>query len=253
MAKPVVPVVIATIMMLHLPAMGSEISTDTLDGSAWVLSELPSADLLDGVTATLAFDGNAVAGTDGCNRFRGSYTINDDELLFGQLAGTMMACPEPVMTQAGLYMAALEAARGARHEDGRLTLVDADGQPVASFNIESQTLADTRWIVTGYNNGKGGVVSIAAETSLTLEFDESGSAAGSAGCNNYRADYTVDGNSVAFGLPIATRRVCPEEVMAQETAFLEALPRGTTFRIEANRLEIRDDGGALQLAARRAD
>jgi heat shock protein HslJ len=41
--------------------------------------------------------------------------------------------------------------------------------------------------------------------------------------------------------------------MAQETAFLEALPRGTTFRIEANRLEIRDDGGALQLAARRAD
>ncbi len=250
MSKRIVPVVLATALMVHSCAMTSDSLTTALDGSAWILAGLPPDDLLDGVTGTLAFDGDSVAGSDGCNRFRGSYSVEGDTLRFGQLAGTMMACPEPVMLQAKRFMAAMEAARSARIENGRLSLLDAAGESVASFDEQSQSLANTRWTVTGYNNGKGGVVSIAAETSLTLEFDDAGTVSGSAGCNNFRAGYVVDGSSIEFQAPAATRKLCPDEIMQQEQLFLEALPRGTTLRFEADKLELRDDQGALQISAR---
>jgi heat shock protein HslJ len=35
-----------------------------------------------------------VSGSGGRNRLTGSYAVNGDQLTFGQMAGTMMACPE---------------------------------------------------------------------------------------------------------------------------------------------------------------
>jgi heat shock protein HslJ len=48
------------------------------------------------ISLVLAEEG-AVAGSDGCNRYMGQYTLQgDDALSFGPLAGTLMACPEPI-------------------------------------------------------------------------------------------------------------------------------------------------------------
>jgi heat shock protein HslJ len=240
-------------LLLQWGAMAADDAPDTLDGSAWILSELPPDDLLDKVTATLSFDGGTAAGTDGCNRYSGAYTFDGNELRFGQLAVTMMACPEPVMEQAKRYQDVLEAARGARREEDSLVLVDAAGELRARYDAQPATLADTRWTVTGYNNGKGGVVSVAAGTSLSLEFDAAGAVSGSAGCNRFRGSYTEFDGTVEFGPLAASRKMCQDEVMEQEAMFLEALPRGTTLRFEADRLELRNEDGALQVAARFAD
>ena len=255
MPNPATAVVMMLALLVQLPAMADEHSPDPLDGSAWILSELPPDALLDRVAATLAFEGGTVAGTDGCSRFTGSYTLDGDELHFGGLAGTMMACPEPVMEQARRYLSALESARGARHEDGGLALVGAAGELLARFDAQPVSVENTSWNVTGYNNGKGGVVSIAAGTSLTLEFDAAGTGtvSGSAGCNRYQGTYTSTDGAVEFGPLAATRRICQDDVMEQERLFLEALPRGTKIRFEARQLELRDEDGALQVAARLAE
>ncbi len=36
---------------------------------------------------------NSLIGFDGCNRFRGSFEVTDNQIIFSNLAGTRMACP----------------------------------------------------------------------------------------------------------------------------------------------------------------
>ena len=241
--------IVSILFLCPLLAMTATKPPESLDGSAWLLAELPPESLLEDVTATLAFEDGDVAGTDGCNRFRGSYEFSDGKIRIGKLASTMMACPEPVMRQAGTFTAALERARRATLEDDSLVLHDGEGELLARFDPQLQTVANTRWAVTGHNNGKQAVVSAAQGTSLSLEFDGAGGASGSAGCNRFRASYLVDGKTISFGEAALTRKMCEESVMDQESAFLKALERSSVVRIEADRLELRDDDGALQVTA----
>ena len=243
---------IALLLINPVSAMASDLTSESLDGSAWVLKALPPEDLLEELSITLAFEDGQLAGTDGCNRFRGTYSFEDDGIRIGQLAGTMMACPDPIMQQASRFTDALQRARGGRLEDGDLLLVDEDGELLARFNARSQDLASTQWTVTGYNNGRKAVVGTASETSLTLEFDDAGSLAGSAGCNRYHSSYSADGRAISIGKPASTRKLCPGDIMTQETRFLKALERGTVYRIEGDRLELRDDKGSLQVSARQS-
>ena len=70
-------------------------------------------------------------GRGGCNSFRGRWTLDGETLTLGPIASTRRACPPPQMQQETRFLAALEATRGFRIEDGRLILLDAAGTPVA--------------------------------------------------------------------------------------------------------------------------
>jgi heat shock protein HslJ len=230
----------------------SSVAAESLDGSRWLLAALPAENLLERVTVTLDFEEGRVAGTDGCNRFTGPYRLEDDELHIGDMASTRRGCAEPVMKQARNYMGVLDRARKAKIVDDSLQLFDANGELLAEFVPQLTALADTRWIVTGYNNGKQAVVSIGPDTSMTLEFDSENAISGTAGCNSFRGSYSSDSDNLTVGEIAATRRLCEDVVMAQEKLFLEALNRSASWRVEGNRLEIRDVGGAMLLIAKLA-
>ena len=106
------------LVVLAVPASGA-VSPDVaaaavpvnLADTKWVLSSLGGDLPLPGSPATLQFnkDGSAT-GSDGCNRFRTTYTQKANSLTFKQpAASTMMMCPEPVMKQATAFMGALTA------------------------------------------------------------------------------------------------------------------------------------------------
>jgi heat shock protein HslJ len=78
-----------------------------------------------------------VAGSSGCNRVTGSYTIEGSMLRFGPTAGTRMACSTQLMEQEQAFFNALEATNGFRIADGQLELRDGDRQLVAKFRRES--------------------------------------------------------------------------------------------------------------------
>ena len=42
----------------------------------------------------LRFEADGVSGNDGCNNFFGAYTLDQNKLAFGLMAGTRMACPQ---------------------------------------------------------------------------------------------------------------------------------------------------------------
>jgi heat shock protein HslJ len=225
-----------------------------LNGTAWVLESLDGKAPLAGHAATLRFEGSRVAGSDGCNRYMAEWQATGSKLAFTSgPAATLMACEPAVMAQADAFQAALTAANAYRREAERLVLLADDGRVLATFAPQETVLAGTAWQVTGYNNGKQAVVSLLADTTMTIAFDAEGRASGSAGCNRFTASYSQDGDKVSFGPAAATRMMCPqpEGVMEQEAQFLKALETAATARLEGDSLELRTATGALAVSARR--
>jgi heat shock protein HslJ len=246
--------VISILLLAGCDAMATRPATAAvLDGTAWLLAELPGQALVGEGKVTLQFTGDRASGSDGCNRFSGGYTTDGVALAFAQLASTQMACEPAVMEQAGRIAGALTATRSYRIDGERLELRAADGQPLAVYAAQSMRVEGTAWDVTGINNGKGAVVSVAAGTNVTLEFAADGRAAGTAGCNRYNATFTAERESLQFGPAAATRRMCATPgVMEQEQAFLQALTKVKTMHMEGDRLELRGADGALAVTLRRA-
>lgn len=225
--------------------------TPPLEGTAWVLSALPGAELTAGASATLRFELDRATGSDGCNRFAVGYAAQGGALEVRAARGvsTRMACPPAVMQQADSFMAALAGAKTYRVLGQHLELLAADGRLLVTLAAQSQALAGTGWGATVINNGKGAVASLLAGSSVSLEFAADGQAGGSAGCNRYTARYEQDGAQLRFHAVAATRRVCPgDDLMAQEQAYLQALESVATMRVEGQRLELRTAVGALAAA-----
>lgn len=221
-----------------------------LEPSAWVLRALPDRTMAAGATATLSFEGGRVAGSDGCNRFTGPYRASADTLSFGPgMATTRMACAGPQGELAGAVTEVLAATRGWRIDRGELLLVDERGRELARYAAQASGLAGTAWRVTGVNTGRQAVASVPAALRLTLEFTADGAVRGTGGCNAYSGTYTQAGSVLKVGPLRTTRMACPPETMQQEAAFLAALQSSVAVRREADRLELRDAAGALQVSA----
>lgn len=85
------------------------------------------------------------------------------------------------------------------------------------------------------------------DTTVTLSFFDAESAGGSAGCNNWGAGYTVDGDTITFSMPFSTMMACmePEGLMEQEQAFLAAISTASTFAVDGTQLTITTADGQL--------
>lgn len=229
-------------------------TTSTLADTQWVLTTLGGNTPITGTQITLNFgDDGRVSGTDGCNRYMGSYTESGDSLTFGPLAGTMMACPEDITAQAAVFGVALQNTETFTMTDSELSLLRG-GSAVATFSKLSTSLAGTTWNVTNYNNGKQAVVGVIEGTTLTLEFGEDGSVSGSAGCNNYTGSYTQGDGTITIGPLASTMMMCtePAGVMDQEMQFLAALQSAATYQLDGSRLDLRTAEDAMAISATRA-
>jgi heat shock protein HslJ len=222
-----------------------------LDGTEWVLNTLPGKTLIPDSFITLRFQDDLVSGTDGCNRYSGAYTASELQLQFdSSMATTMMACTDPLMEQASAYLAALAQVRSYRIAAGQLILLSADNTLLANLQRQDKELAGTAWQVTGVNNGREAVVSVLSGTMLTLTFSSDGKISGSAGCNNYVANYTLTPVALEIGPATVTRKMCgnPATVMEQEQQFLKALETVATAQQEGAKLELRTTSGALAVS-----
>jgi heat shock protein HslJ len=227
-------------------------SEEELVGQVWTLTALMGQPSLPVTTITAEFgqdgapsDGRA-SGSSGCNTYFGPYGVDGNKISFGQpMASTMMACEPAVMAQEQAYMKLLESTASYEIKDGMLTLYDADKTAVAEFEVVKQTLEGTSWDVIAYNNGKGGVVSVIVGTEITADFGENDQLTGSAGCNNYVAEYETEGKYITVSSAVATtRKACQEAVMEQENGYLDALETADTYKIEGANMEMRTADGA---------
>lgn len=222
-----------------------------LAGVTWRLAEFVNADGVSAspvAEATLTFEEGRAGGNTGCNSFSAGYTVSGQQLSFQPGVSTMMACAEPIMAQEQALLSQLNEVAAYEIVSGQLHLLDAAGQTLLTFEqLVPASLTGILWRATNYNNGRQAVVNVLDGTEITATFGDDGSLTGTAGCNNYRAGYTVENGQLTIGPAISTRMMCaePAGVMEQESAYLAALETAATYRIQGDQLELRTADGAL--------
>jgi heat shock protein HslJ len=226
-----------------------------LEGTTWQVTHIRGQD--DKAIAALSqpptvrFDAGAVQGFGGCNHLAGSYKLDGDRLTLGTLAGTMMACLEPVMAIETAFKQALAGVLRYSIAQDHLTLAaESDAEPTLVFvAMPPLRLEGVTWEVTGFNNGRHAVVSPLNGTTLTVSFQD-GAIVGNSGCNTFRAPYTIYGDHLTVGPAAATRMLCDGKgVMEQERQFLAALESATRWAIERGMLDVHRADGERVLSA----
>lgn len=86
---------------------------------------------------------------------------------------------------------------------------------------------------------------------VTLDFVAGGRLTGETGCNSFNGPYRSDGDALSIGPLAVTRAACPDSARAaMETAYLAALDRVETYRIDEHVLTLlgSDDRVLAELA-----
>jgi heat shock protein HslJ len=114
----------------------------TLEKSKWRLTFLGAPDaetpVVENSTITLEFSADGKAGgTAGCNTYGGSYEVQGDQLLLGEMVSTLMACvDQAVMDQELAYLRALQSAGRFVVDGDTLRIWYDDEQNVLNFTAE---------------------------------------------------------------------------------------------------------------------
>lgn len=167
----------------------------TIAGEPFTLSSEVSTEL------ELASGLRALSGTVGCNRMTAPFELGPEpgRIVFSPIVATLMACPEPAMSQERAIFDALEAVDSYASEPGRVTLsgpgvavvlaarADSDSDPTAgergfgAFNaaVASAAAAGAPWPSDAVRVALALVeLSGAAETTIVASYGAPGSAGG---------------------------------------------------------------------------
>ncbi len=253
----VVPLLGAAILLLGvLTAAGCGGGSDADDsaallGKSWVAVEIAGVDSVlpaEQGLATAMFKDGAMAGSGTVNRYSASYeTGAGNTIQISAAVSTQMAGPPEAMAQEDAYFAALQKVATYSVTAESLEFLDEQGQTLVKYDaVEPTPLTGTEWRATAYNNGKGALQSAALDSTITAVFADDSTLSGSASVNQYNTGYTAadDGTMTIDAQIITTRMAGPDELMAQEAAYLAALPLTATYSIEGHQLWLRDAGGA---------
>ena len=105
--------------------------TVALAYTEWALVELDGEPVEigpDEIRPSLMLDleESRASGSSGCNRLTGTFALSEDELRFGPLMTTRMACPEPAMERERAFLAALHRVTSYELDERTLTLLAGD-------------------------------------------------------------------------------------------------------------------------------
>lgn len=123
---------LALVVVVMVACSDDEGSNDAspLEGTTWTLTSADGTDAVAEATANLTLTDGQASGSGGCNSFNGSYTLDGDQLSFGPLASTQMACEEPVMAQEATVFSVLGAAESYSIDGDQLTISSPAGSLV---------------------------------------------------------------------------------------------------------------------------
>ena len=104
---------------------------------------------------------------------------------------------------------------------------------------QSNAIEGTVWNLVSYNEQP-----ILAESEINAEFAE-GRVNGSAGCNSYFADYQLEDTQLNIETIGSTKKACPDDLMKQETAYLNLLDKAESAAVVDNVLTVNTPDGDL--------
>ncbi|MEB3309845.1 MAG: META and DUF4377 domain-containing protein [Snowella sp.] len=211
-------------------------NTPNLNNTAWQLRSLGTAKPIGEKPITLSFTQDRLSGSSGCNRYMGGFKVKGNELTIGSpLASTMMACPEDLMKQEGTFLKALSSAKNYTiNGKGELEIQYRDGQKTQTLVFTPAPMSSTnRLDKTSWQLVSMGQTKPVTARPITVRFERN-RIGGSAGCNRFMGNYSVQGNQLDIKSPLGTTRMaCPGDTMKHESDFLQALAAANRYEINA--------------------
>jgi heat shock protein HslJ len=105
-------------------------------------------------------------------------------------------------------------------------------------------LTQNTWTLTSYVDPGGMLVPVITGTPVTARFSTDGKVSGSAGCNQYSANYTMQDLAISVSPPVINGMYCKNPVvMQQESAFLNDLSKAVEIRVDKSNLNLYDQTG----------
>jgi len=181
-----------------------------------------------------------LSGSGGCNQYNAQYTTTaSNGITITQPVTTLMACAEPVMQQETQYLSLLQQATKYEISGDQLTLFDKNGVKLLIYKKQATIPITGTWYLFNYNNGKGAIQSVTADSKTTAIFGSNWKLSGSGGCNEYSAGYTTTAsNGITITQPTSTMMACAEPVMQQETQYFSLLPTAAKYEISGDQLTL---------------
>lgn len=248
---------------------GVDVATPAVEGTTWELdasaSEHPAGTLPE-VNVQLRLEDGSVSGSDGCNRVTGSYTLDGDAIEFGELAGTMMACPEPpdAMESAARYVASLQSGGTVEVVDAgegatTLVLTTNDGATLRYHPeappapLDPTALVGTWEMTLEEQQGEGDTASASASPVGTIDLGEDGTLSGQGPCNPFEGTYTAD-DMAAFDVASLTHTEisCGGVVDGMEAAAFGHLNQAENWgRLPGGTVELLGDDPTVRILLNR--
>ncbi len=226
------------------PAKPNVVIPQTLVNTTWRLASSDVIAVPEEPEITLSFSSLGMSGSSGCNRYRATVEGKGNQLKFGAIATTRMACPPPQMDIETAYLKALGRVQGYRLtpqgdlelrlvEQGqarnlRFTPVQTTASSLRQETSPAASLNGTEWQLSQM----GGVKPL-TERPATLAF-KGDSLSGTGGCNRFVGGFTGEGFRLTVSPNLAsTMMACSAPLMKQEQQMLEALKTVTRYSLNA--------------------
>jgi putative lipoprotein len=130
---------VLAIAFAALMTAGSEVSGQAaefeLTGTTWRAETIMGRPVIDSSDSTITFEADGrVHGRGGCNRYFGAATIGGEQVSFGPIGSTKMACAPALMDQEARFFQILESAvRWSVDEHGMLLIHSAGANEPSRF------------------------------------------------------------------------------------------------------------------------
>jgi heat shock protein HslJ len=231
------------------PNPNASAAAPTLEGTEWLLvkAQLSGAyaDIPAEVDATLLMADGQAGGSGGCNQWFAGYTLDGQGLAFGDVGSTLMMCTGPGGDIETFYLADLGSVTTWEIAGTTLTLSGEAG-PVLAFEPRAAAgpALDGDWLIVGYNDGHGSLVTIDDGTAQLTIAD--GRLSGTAGCNRLMGEITQDASSIVVSKVGGTEMFC-DGLMDREAGVIASLEASTQVVAQDGGLVLLDAAGTPQL------
>jgi heat shock protein HslJ len=217
------------------------------DSTGWILLALGDTPSLASVPVTLEIAGGGrITGWTGCNDFSATYESVGDAVFISDVVRTSdNACrSDAAQIQEDLYLTALEKIRSYQVSGAELSLMGANAEQIARFlSALTLELENTNWVAAAYDDGEGSLVPVSTEAPAITAILQANIISGFAGCANYQADYSVDGNTIQVsnltgGAAGATSADCTDggPTLDQDARYRKALQSAASYELSGPHL-----------------
>lgn len=178
-----------------------------------------------------------ISGMSGCNSFSGQFTFNNKHFSASNLVSTLMLCNEKNAEPQFIEAISDESLV---YIDNNQLVFSKNGKAVAKFKkgIDNALLSGT-WTLESIDGQNANT--LFPDALPTIKFlTKEHKVAGMGGCNNYNANYDLDGFLLNVGPIMTTRMACPNS--SSEAKYINALKDSSVISLEGNTLTLSKDG-----------